>query len=63
VAGAESGSKPGNGDGVKQESGVSEAYISMIESGVRKNLSLPVLKRLVPALGVPVGSRWNSANE
>ena len=39
----------------RQESGVTEAYISMIKSGVRKNPSLPVLKRLVRALGVPVG--------
>jgi transcriptional regulator with XRE-family HTH domain len=33
---------------------VTEAYVSMIESGARKNPSLPVLKRLAKALGVPV---------
>ena len=34
--------------------GVSDAYIAMIETGVRKNPSLAVLKRLAKALGVPV---------
>ena len=34
---------------------VTEAYISMIESGARRNPSLPTLKRLAKALGVPVG--------
>jgi transcriptional regulator with XRE-family HTH domain len=33
---------------------VTEAYISQLESGTRKNPSLPVLKRLARALGVPV---------
>jgi len=33
---------------------VTEAYISQLESGARKNPSLPVLKRLAKALGVPV---------
>ena len=33
---------------------VTEAYVSQLESGVRKNPSLPVLKRLARALGVPV---------
>jgi transcriptional regulator with XRE-family HTH domain len=33
---------------------VTEAYISMIESGARKNPSLPTLKKLARALGVPV---------
>jgi transcriptional regulator with XRE-family HTH domain len=33
---------------------VTEAYVSQLESGVRKNPSLPVLKRLAKALGVPV---------
>ena len=32
---------------------VTEAYVSQLESGVRKNPSLPVLKRLARALGVP----------
>ena len=33
---------------------VTGAYVSQLESGVRKNPSLPVLKRLARALGVPV---------
>lgn len=33
---------------------VTEAYISQLESGVRKNPSLIVLRRLAKALGVPV---------
>jgi transcriptional regulator with XRE-family HTH domain len=33
---------------------VTEAYVSQLESGARKNPSLPVLKRLAKALGVPV---------
>jgi len=38
-----------------KKAGVTEAYVSMIEGGVRKNPSLPILKRLAHALGVPVG--------
>jgi transcriptional regulator with XRE-family HTH domain len=34
---------------------VGQAYIAMLERGARKNPSLPVLKRLARALGVPVG--------
>ncbi|HSB81393.1 MAG TPA: helix-turn-helix transcriptional regulator [Candidatus Methylomirabilis sp.] len=34
---------------------VSGAYIAQLETGVRKNPSLAVLKRLAKALGVPVG--------
>ena len=34
--------------------GVSYAYISMLESGAKKNPSLALLKRLAKALGVPV---------
>jgi transcriptional regulator with XRE-family HTH domain len=33
---------------------VRQGYIAMLESGQRKNPSLPVLKRLAKALGVPV---------
>jgi transcriptional regulator with XRE-family HTH domain len=33
---------------------VTEAYVSQLESGSRLNPSLPVLKRLAKALGVPV---------
>jgi len=33
---------------------VTAAYVAMIETGVRKNPSLVVLKRLAKALGVPV---------
>lgn len=34
--------------------GVTEAYISMIESGARPNPSLPTLQKLARALGVSV---------
>jgi transcriptional regulator with XRE-family HTH domain len=37
-----------------KEAAVTDAYIAMLETGVRKNPSLPVLKRLARALGVPV---------
>jgi XRE family transcriptional regulator, master regulator for biofilm formation len=33
---------------------VTAAYVAMIETGVRKNPSLAILKRLAKALGVPV---------
>jgi len=33
---------------------VTASYVAMIETGVRKNPSLVVLKRLAKALGVPV---------
>ncbi len=33
---------------------VSQAYLAEIERGTKKNPSLPVLKRLARALGVPV---------
>lgn len=33
---------------------VTAAYVAMIETGVRRSLSLAVLKRLAKALGVPV---------
>ena len=37
-----------------KKAGVTEADVSMIESGTRKNPWLPTLKRLARALGVPV---------
>ena len=37
-----------------KKAGVTEASISMIESGMRRHPSLPTLKRLARALGVPV---------
>jgi transcriptional regulator with XRE-family HTH domain len=37
-----------------KKAGVTEAYISMLESGVRKNPSLPTLKKIARALGVPL---------
>ena len=37
-----------------KKAGVTEAYVSMIESGARENPSLPTLKKLARALGVPV---------
>jgi transcriptional regulator with XRE-family HTH domain len=33
---------------------VTDAYIAMIETGKRKNPSLPVLRRIAQVLGVPV---------
>ncbi len=38
-----------------RKTGVTEAYISMLESGAKKNPSLPLVKRLAKVLGVPVG--------
>jgi transcriptional regulator with XRE-family HTH domain len=37
-----------------KRAGITEAYVSMIEGGVRKNPSLPTLKKLAKALSVPV---------
>ena len=37
-----------------EKSGVTDAYVAMIETGERKNPSIPVLRRLAKALGVPV---------
>ena len=34
--------------------GVSDAYITMLETGKRANPSLKILKKLAKALGVPV---------
>ena len=34
--------------------GVTEAYVSMLENGVKKNPSLPVLRKLAKALKVTV---------
>ena len=39
---------------IAKEAGVTKNYITMLEAGKRKNPSLPVLKRLAKALGVPV---------
>jgi transcriptional regulator with XRE-family HTH domain len=39
---------------VAEKAGVSKNYITMLETGTRKSPSLPVLKRLAKALGVPV---------
>jgi XRE family transcriptional regulator, master regulator for biofilm formation len=41
-------------DQVASRAGVTKPYLSQLESGARKNPSLPVLKRLAKALGVPV---------
>jgi transcriptional regulator with XRE-family HTH domain len=38
-----------------KKAGVTQAYIAQLESGLKKNPSLPTLKRLARALGVPVG--------
>lgn len=37
-----------------KRAGVTDAYIAQLETGVRKNPSLTVLKRLAKALGVTV---------
>ena len=38
---------------------VTEAYVATIETGVRKNPSLAILKRLAKALAVPRRRCWN----
>ena len=38
-----------------KRAGIKRPYVSHLESGVRKNPSLPTLKKLARALGVPVG--------
>ncbi len=40
---------------VAKKAGVTKFYVSQLETGLRKNPSLPVLRRLARALGVPVG--------
>jgi transcriptional regulator with XRE-family HTH domain len=37
-----------------EQAGVTDAYITMLESGKRKNPSLDILKKLAKALDVPV---------
>lgn len=37
-----------------EQVGVTDAYITMLETGKRKNPSLDILKKLAKALGVPV---------
>ena len=39
---------------IARRAGVTRFYVSQLESGLRKNPSLPVLKRIAKALGVPV---------
>ena len=39
---------------IAKEAGVTKNYITMLEAGKRKNPSLPVLRRLAKALGVPL---------
>jgi transcriptional regulator with XRE-family HTH domain len=41
-------------DELARRAGVTKPYVSMIEGGERTSPSLPVLKRLAKALGVPV---------
>jgi len=41
-------------DEVARRAKVTKPYLSQLETRVRKNPSLPVLKRLAKALGVPV---------
>ena len=40
--------------GLAKKASVTGAYIAMLETGARKQPSLPTLKRLAKALGVPV---------
>jgi transcriptional regulator with XRE-family HTH domain len=40
-----------------KKANVTDAYISQLETGKRKNPSLEVLKRIARALGVPVTER------
>ena len=44
-----------------KRAGVTKPYVSMIEGGERKSPSLPILKRLAKALGVPVTARLDQA--
>jgi transcriptional regulator with XRE-family HTH domain len=37
-----------------QKAGVTQGYIAQLEGGLRRNPSLPTLKKLARALGVPV---------
>ena len=37
-----------------KKAGVTQGYIAQLESGLKKNPSLPTLKKLARALGVPV---------
>jgi XRE family transcriptional regulator of biofilm formation len=39
-----------------RKAGVTRPYISHLESGLKKNPSLPTLKKLAKALGVPVAA-------
>ncbi len=39
---------------VAKKAGVTNFYISQLEIGLRKNPSLPVLRKLAKALGVPL---------
>jgi transcriptional regulator with XRE-family HTH domain len=42
-------------DAVAKRADVTVPYLSQLENGVRTNPSLPALRRLAKALGVPVG--------
>jgi len=37
-----------------KKANVTQGYVAQLESGLKKNPSLPVLRRLAKALGVPV---------
>ena len=39
-----------------RRAGVTQGYVTMIETGTRKSPSLPVLRRLAKALGVTVAA-------
>jgi transcriptional regulator with XRE-family HTH domain len=41
-------------EGLAKKAGVTQGYIAQLESGLRKNPSLPALRKLARALGVPV---------
>ena len=41
-------------EGLAKKAGVTQGYIAQLESGLRKNPSLPARRKLARALGVPV---------
>ena len=43
-------------DELAKKAGVTQGYIGHLERGLRKNPSLPALKKIAKALGVPVAA-------
>jgi transcriptional regulator with XRE-family HTH domain len=42
-------------EALAKKAGMTQGYIAQLERGLRKNPSLPALRKLARALGVPVG--------